>query len=156
MPNFAVVSEVAVPRVYPRDPDPQMDVKGVLREVESRADPRLWLARHGVPSVYRVDTEDETFFFEVWSRYIFEQGRRDIRVFPISYWKDGVREDYVAPRQKGERQAHLPSCILFGKFDLERIREDLREDLGFWAEICLDGVKRYDEERKRARSRRNN
>ena len=154
MPNSAV-SEVSVPRVCQPDHGLPTNTEEVLSEVESRADPRLWLARHGVPCVYRVDTEDETFFFEVWSRYIFEQGRRDIRVFPISYWKDGVREDYIAPRHKGERQAHLPSCILFGKFDLERIPEDLREDLGFWAEICLDGVKRYDEERKRDRNRRN-
>ena len=130
-----------------------MSTEQVLSEVEGRADPRLWLARHGVPRVYRVDTEDETLFFEVWSRYIIEQGRSDIRVFPVSYWKDGVREDFVAPRQKGERQAHLPSCVLFGKFDLERIREDLGEDLSFWAEICLDGVKRYDDERKQSRKR---
>ncbi len=152
MPNSAV-SEVAAPRVCQRDANPPMSTEDVLREVESRADPRLWLARHGVPRVYRVDTEDETFYFEVWSRYILEQGRSDIRVFPVSYWRDGVRQDFIAPRQKGERQAHLPSCILFGKFDPERVPEGLREDLEFWAEICLDGVKRYDEERKRSRHR---
>ncbi len=153
MPN-SVVAEVSVPRVCQRNVAESMSTEEVLREVESRADPRIWLARHGVPGVYRVDTEDETFFFEVWSRYILEQGRRDIRVFPVAYWKDNIREDYVAPRQKGERHAHLPSCILFGKFDLERIPEDLRHDLSFWAEICLDGVKRYDEERKQSRHRR--
>ncbi len=153
MPNSAV-AEVSVPRVCQRVVAESMSTEEVLREVESRADPRIWLARHGVPGVYRIDTEDETFFFEVWSRYILEQGRRDIRVFPVAYWKDNIREDYVAPRKKGERQAHLPSCILFGKFDLERIPEDLRDDISFWAEICLDGVKRYDEERKQSRHRR--
>ena len=153
MPNPAV-SEVSVPRFYQPVVHQPMSTEEMLSEVESRADPRLWLARHGVPGVYLLKPKVEIFYFELWSRYILEQGRREIRVFPVSYWRDGVREDFVVPRQKGERQAHLPSCILFGKFDLERIRDDLRDDLSFWAEICLDGVKRYDEVRKQSRNRR--
>lgn len=152
MPTLSV-PEVSVSRICQPNVVQPMSTEEVLREVESRADSRLWLARQGVPRAYRVDTENETFFFEVWSRAVLEQGRTDIRVFPISYWEDGVRKDFVAPRQKGEHQAHLPSCILFGKFDLNRIPEALREDLGFWAEICLDGVECYDQQHPRPRQR---
>ena len=100
MPNSAV-SEVAAPRVCQRDSSPQMSTEEVLHVVESRADPRLWLARHGVPRVYRVDTEDETFFFEVWSRYILEQTPLKLIVYdPRSNRLETVTELSILDRIK--------------------------------------------------------
>lgn len=125
----------------------------LLSEAERGASQNIWHARLGVPGVYRLDVKNETFFFEVWCRHILGENRNLIRIFPVSYWKDGERIDHVPPRQKGERQAFLPSCVLYGKFDPERVPEEYREDLNSWADICLDGISAFDKLSRQRRRR---
>lgn len=113
----------------------------VLEEV---ADTRLFRARLGIPGIYVVDrNENDSVFFEVQAYFRRDIGRRIIRVIPISNWVSGECALRARELRKGEWPQFLPSCVLFGKLDFDRLPEEHYDYLADWGNLVLDAVERY-------------
>jgi hypothetical protein len=112
--------------------------------LEDIADDRLWRARLGIPGIYVVDREsNDSVFFEVQSYFRRDSGRRIIKVLPVSNWVDGECALRAREIQKGEWPQFLPSCVLFGKLDFDRLPGEHYDYLADWADLVLDAVERY-------------
>lgn len=112
---------------------------------EEVADTRLWRARDGTPGMYVVDRDEkDSVFFEIQCYYRRADNRRIIKVIPVSNWVDGKCMSRAREVQKGEWPPFLPSCVLFGKLDYNRLPEKHFDELADWADIVLDAVDRYD------------
>lgn len=118
--------------------------------LEDIADDRIWRARIGVPGIYTVHTnKNETVYFFVTSFFDCRRGHMAIRVFPISLWENGVCVSRVAVPKLGEHLPFLPSCVLWGRCDYDRLPNEHHEMLCRWADVVLDGIDEYDDKHPR-------
>ncbi len=139
MSNLSVSRVVDFPRRNTERAAPEI-------ELEDVADERLWKARLGVPGIYVVyPAMHEIVYIRVTSFFDYRRGRMVIRVYPYSRWKDGDHIVTVSLPEQGERKPFLPSCVLWGKCDYDRLPKEHNEMLSGWADIILDGVDYYDE-----------
>lgn len=144
------MSDLSVSKIAP----PHTELAAVLARtpevasvvLEDIADDRIWRARIGVPGIYAVHSnKNETAYVLVTSFFDCRRGRMAIRVFPISLWEDGTCVSRVAVPQLGEHLPFLPSCVLWGKCDYDRLPNEHHETLSKWADIILDGIDEYDD-----------
>lgn len=130
--------------------------------LEDVADNRLWRARLSIPGIYVVDAEkNDSVFFEVRVHLRRHDGRRITKVIPVSRWVDGNCVGRAKEVEKGEWPQFLPSCVLFGKLDFDRLPDAHYNYLEGWANLILDAVDRWDElnprrERQQSNRRRDN
>ncbi|GEM_PF-5753256 len=131
----------------------EMDVEKVLLEQGKNfiADSRLWRARKGEFASYKIYLNPgEKVIFNIWSCIHRDTGRRFIQVFPVSYYKDEKLAMRVTRVEKG-KQPFLSGGVLFNKFDIDRIPEKYRKELELWAQLIMEGVRRYDEKNQKFR-----
>lgn len=122
--------------------------KGPL--IEDAASTQLWRARLGVPGIYRVDpTENETFFFSIWSCLNVERARIVIKVIPISLWEDGDCIEYIPPLANQEHSMFLPASVMYGRCNYESLPEKDYNELELWCQLAEEGFMRHDKLRRR-------
>lgn len=127
--------------------DSSLEEKSEVNNVtfEEFADNRIWRARQGIQGVYVVyPSESEALYFALMAFFNYNRPNRAIlRVFPISLWRDGeCITHFDVPRTR--KTPYLPSCVLYGKCDTERLPDDLRDATDF-VDAVVHGIQHYDE-----------
>ena len=125
------------------------------RVLEDCASRNLHDARRGVPGIYRVDpSETETVFFQLNSLFCLERMRIMSWVYPLSLWDSGECLERAEPRSREHHPPFLPPSVLSGNFNESALPEEELDELRFWAEVIVDGVKNYDAARTKHSARR--